>query len=261
MTATTAIDAKSIICRYQPIIRLRDGAPVAAEVLARLIGPNGTMIGPEALVEALHTPSESLRLTRLVIESAAADAEREHLAALPLSVGFNLPLDVLMAPQLLETIEAMRCDAGAAVHSVSFELTETRPIEDFARVKPVIEALRKAGYRLALDDVTQATPDLRALLALPFRAVKLDRSEVAGAADDAHSVAFIREVVALATPSRMAVIAEGVEDEPTLHAMHRLGVTHVQGYLMARPLAPAELRPWLEAWPHNRFFPLYTQSP
>lgn len=257
MTSATLIDANSIICRYQPIVRLRDGLPIAAEVLTRLAGPDGTVAGPEALVAALHDPTESLRLTRLVIESAAADAERENLTDLPLSFGFNLPLDVLMAPKLLETVETMRCDAGAAVHSVSFELTETRPIEDFERVHPVIEALREAGYRLALDDVTQATPNLQELLALPFRAVKLDRSEVAGAAGDPDSVAFIREVVALAGPSRMAVIAEGVEDEPTLHAMHQLGVTHVQGYLLARPLPPAELRPWLEAWPSNGLFPLY----
>ena len=42
---------------------------------------------------------------------------------------------------------------------------------------------------------------------------------------------------------------EQPEDLATLHALTRRGCDLVQGYFVARPLAVAELRRWLAAWP------------
>ena len=58
---------------------------------------------------------------------------------------------------------------------------------------------------------------------------------------------MISAVLAIGTNLDRRVIAEGVEDEESLSALLRLGVTHVQGYHLARPMTPAALTAALAA--------------
>jgi EAL domain-containing protein (putative c-di-GMP-specific phosphodiesterase class I) len=44
----------------------------------------------------------------------------------------------------------------------------------------------------------------------------------------------------------LSIIAEGVEDERQAHMLQDLGCPLAQGYLYARPLAPAALLDWLK---------------
>jgi EAL domain-containing protein (putative c-di-GMP-specific phosphodiesterase class I) len=46
----------------------------------------------------------------------------------------------------------------------------------------------------------------------------------------------------------LAVVAEGIEDEPALARMRAIGVTSVQGFLFSRPLPGMAVPIWLEGW-------------
>ena len=50
----------------------------------------------------------------------------------------------------------------------------------------------------------------------------------------------------LARNLSLEVVAVGVEDEETLTLLSELGCHAVQGYLVSRPLPPAELTAWLD---------------
>ena len=229
--------------RYQPIVRLDDGKLSHVEVLARLLGPDERLIGPESLVAAMEEPERALSLTRAIMQRALAEYQAHGLSAHHLPLAFNLPLNVLVRPGILQRIEALRETHGLAAGIIRFELTETQPVHDIRLAEESIGALRKAGYGLALDDIVPATPFLMALMNTALGAVKLDRSVVVDSRADSQN--FIRKITSIAAGRSQDVIAEGIETASQLARMRACGVTHGQGFLFSRPLAAEELLVWL----------------
>lgn len=243
MKATSFEFAEALRLRYQPIVRLDDGQLCHVEVLARSMGQNGHLIGPQGMVEAMGNPELALNLTRAIMEHALAEYQSQGLSAYQLPLAFNLPLNVLVYPGMPERIEALRNRHGLPAGLLRFELTETQPVQNLRLAEDSIAALRKAGYLLALDDVIPATPFLMALMNTPVDSVKLDRSVVIDGSSKSQD--FIRKVTRLATDHRQNIVAEGIETKEQLSQMRAYGVTHGQGYLFSRPLAAEELTSWL----------------
>jgi EAL domain-containing protein (putative c-di-GMP-specific phosphodiesterase class I) len=75
--------------------------------------------------------------------------------------------------------------------------------------------------------------------------VKLDGS-LARPSDDA--VRQAEEIVAVAKNQGKFVVAEGVEDAPTVERMRAMGVDAMQGFFFCRPVPAPALRIWSEAW-------------
>lgn len=244
---------ESMRIRYQPVVRLADMRPGSVEILARAVAADGQIIGPEAIINAMTCGDNAISLTGLIVQLALAERAEGHFDDLGMAFAFNLPLDAMLHPELVPSIERVRQNAGIKAEIVRFELTETQPVTDLGTAFEVITRLRDAGYRLALDDITPETANLDLLLELPFRAVKLDIGVVTGAmdADDAiagPARAFIRRITAQAAQTGRAVVAEGIESAKTLEVMRGSGVTHGQGYYFARPLPARALQPWLTHW-------------
>jgi EAL domain-containing protein (putative c-di-GMP-specific phosphodiesterase class I) len=228
---------------YQPIIRLADLRVDSVEVLVRSIDSNGNLSGPELIVDAMTASDISMTLTKNILQHALAEHAAHGFADLNISFAFNLPLDAMLHPDLISIIDVVRRENGIPVNNICFELTERHPVNNIAGLGAVILSLLHAGYGLALDDITPAMRNLDALLKLPIRAVKLDRSVVT--LNNAANRAFISRIVAQGAAAGTKIIAEGIETAATLKRLQRLGVTHVQGFIFARPLPADELRAFL----------------
>jgi EAL domain-containing protein (putative c-di-GMP-specific phosphodiesterase class I) len=249
----TFSDADSIRIRYQPIVQLAKLRATAIEILARVELESGALVGPQAILAAMTNGDYAMSLSRMIVDRTLREREERHFDKLGLSFAFNLPLDAMLHPSLLNTLDNLRREQKIPPSSLRFELTETQPVTDLPSIATVIHNLRDAGYRVALDDITPFTPNLDALLELPFIAVKLDRFVVTGtlsthAATAKRNRNFIEKITAHAKPMGRAVIAEGIESETTRQLMLSLGATHGQGYLFARPLPANAVRPWLTHW-------------
>jgi EAL domain-containing protein (putative c-di-GMP-specific phosphodiesterase class I) len=243
-------DVESIRIRYQPIIRLADMRPTTVEILARIQTETGTLVGPDAIIAAMTDGEYAMSLSGFIVQRALREHHENDFTQLKLNFGFNLPLDAMLHPGLLDTLKKLHANENVAPNALRFELTETKPVTDLPSITRVLETLHKAGYKIALDDITPFTPNLNALLDLPFSAMKLDRSVTTGALSPHAATAkrnhdFIRKI---SHHSARAVIAEGIETESTRQLMHNLGASHGQGYLFARPLPAGALHPWLTQW-------------
>jgi EAL domain-containing protein (putative c-di-GMP-specific phosphodiesterase class I) len=236
----------TIRIRYQPVIRLDDLRPAGVEVLVRTIGPDGHLNGPESVVKAMTGTEESMSLTRLIVQRAFAEHAAHGFETLGLTFAFNLPLDAMLHPDLVNIVESIRGKAFLSAGAFGFELTERHPVHDTGRVSAIITNLRDAGYHLALDDITPDTTNLDALLQMPIKAFKLDRSITNSKRPS--DVAFISRIVAQTAANHQVVIAEGIETAATLEKIRALGVTYGQGYFFARPLKAAALKPFLDGW-------------
>jgi EAL domain-containing protein (putative c-di-GMP-specific phosphodiesterase class I) len=103
---------------------------------------------------------------------------------------------------------------------------------------PVIECLRHlrlAGLGVSLDDFGTGYASLVHLRDLPADVLKIDRSFIAGLAENSESTKIVRAIVSLAHNLGRKVVAEGVETEKQLQFLERLGCDWGQGYLLGRP--------------------------
>jgi EAL domain-containing protein (putative c-di-GMP-specific phosphodiesterase class I) len=243
-----ALSGCMIETRYQPIVRMADGAPVALEALARLNHPARGTLAPDLFVPQIEAAGLAAELTDAVASRAFADLSGPLLAERDLSLALNFSLDVLLVPEAMERLDARREEAGLDAGRIIIELTESRPVADLAGLRSATERLREAGYGLAIDDVGPAVPHHEAMLDLPFTAMKLDKTIVQQSGTCQEALDFLVRVIRSAKSRGLVVIAEGVEDVGTWKRMRQLGADDAQGFLVSRPLPPAALPIWLESW-------------
>ena len=243
-----ALKGAMIQTRYQPIVRLSDGAPVAVEALARLKHPSRGTLLPHRFVPQLENAGLASELTSEVASRAFADMAGPQLAPLRLDMALNFPLDVLLVPHAPTLLELHHRLQGIPTEQVVIELTESRPIEDLRSVGKATTRLRQAGYQVVIDDVQPTVPQLGALLDLPFTGLKFDKDVVLRMVQDAAAESFVSDIVEAAGARGLMLTAEGVEDAPTWERLVQLGVHRAQGFLIARPMMANAIPGWLRRW-------------
>ncbi|MEA2484732.1 MAG: hypothetical protein QOC55_2679, partial [Thermoleophilaceae bacterium] len=109
------------------------------------------------------------------------------------------------------------------------------------RAEQVVRGLVDAGIRVAIDDFGTGYSSMAALTRMPLDCLKVDRSFVADLDGGGPGAMIVTTSIRLAHDLGMRVVAEGVETEAQLDALRALACDVVQGYLLARPLPPAEI--------------------
>jgi EAL domain-containing protein (putative c-di-GMP-specific phosphodiesterase class I) len=226
-------------------VRLADRRPVLVEALARWDRPDDP-VSPDTFVPLAERTGLGRTLSVSVAGTAAAEMARLW-PRLRLGVSINLPLAQLLQPDLQSWLHRALGHHGLGPRQVALELTETTPVLDLAQLHRTLLGLRRAGYRVLLDDV--ALGDGRGRLhRLPFSGLKLDRSLVERLPFEAHGRQQVRRLVQAAEARGQAVIAEGVSDRRIWGALCDLGVHYAQGYAVGRPLPAAALAGWWSVW-------------
>jgi EAL domain-containing protein (putative c-di-GMP-specific phosphodiesterase class I) len=89
---------------------------------------------------------------------------------------------------------------------------------------------------------------------MPVAELKIDKSFVMGMVSDPNDAVIVRSTIDLGHNMGLKVVAEGVETEAILNQLKAMGCDMAQGYLMSKPLAPADLEHWIREspWSNNR---------
>ena len=104
-----------------------------------------------------------------------------------------------------------------------------------------MQLLRIAGVRFSLDDFGTGYSSLSHLSRLPLDELKIDRSFITRAHERRDDVTIIMSTIELAHNMGLKVVAEGVETQEAWNLLRRLGCDLVQGYLISKPLSPADM--------------------
>ncbi len=240
-----ALPAGQVRVHYQPIIDLTNGATYAVEALLRWQHPTRGLLPAGVFIDVAEESGLILELGHWTLTQACGQlaAWRTHPASgTPQRVFVNVSTSEVAQTRLSERIDQAVTAAGVPSSSVVLELTETGilTLADIATGAP-LEAVRRLGVELAIDDFGTGHSSVSRLVHLPTRILKIDKSFVRGVAHDRRAAAVVSAVLLLAHNLGKTVIAEGVEDEETLRALHELGCTYAQGYHLGRPEPPAML--------------------
>lgn len=189
-------------------------------------------------VEALSRVASDVPVLDLLQEADAAgtlDRLEAHLLSLALAARHRVPAGCLLSLNI--TAGALIGQAGYAVldtlpslQGLVLELRQGRAWDENPLLLERLRLLRERGALLALDDTAQGFQGLLAIARLRPDWVKLDRSVVTGAKDDPVRRAGLDMFAQSAARTGSTLVAEGVESEEDLVALHQVGVTLAQGY-------------------------------
>ncbi|HEY3279282.1 MAG TPA: EAL domain-containing protein, partial [Gemmatimonadales bacterium] len=129
---------------------------------------------------------------------------------------------------------------------IVLEITERAAITDFPAFRQAIQLLKRAGFRVALDDVGSAYAGLRVVSEIRPDFIKLDMQLIRGADADRVKRHLIGAVADFCGEAKVPLIVEGVETRAELDAALALGVRRAQGFLFGPLLStPGKARaPW-----------------
>lgn len=219
--------------KYQPIVALPEGIPVAVEALARWTTPSGTQIPPQTFVALAEANGMGAQLDAIVLDQACAEIQA---SGLDLDVHVNIGAARLGSAEFERVIGRTLARHGLPPHRVVLEITETVPIVDLADGAAAIRRLNDLGIRVALDDFGAGYNSLTYLHELPVQIVKLDRGLAAGVEPE-RNVTLYRSVIGLCEALRLNVIAEGIETPEQAETVFMAGSGLAQGHLFGRACA------------------------
>jgi diguanylate cyclase (GGDEF)-like protein len=221
---------------HQPIYDSASGRPVAFEALARWNAPRRGDVAPAEFVRAAEQFGHIEQLTEWVLSNACREAAGWKE---PLQVSVNLSPLNLRDASLVPTVTRVLAETGLAPSRVILELTEGSIIDRSEAVAFRLAALRALGVGLWLDDFGSGFCNLEYLQHLACDVVKIDRSFL-GRYEKRQEL--LEGIVLLAHACGLRVAVEGIETTEHRQLLEGLGCDLLQGFLLARPMPPEQLR-------------------
>lgn len=231
-----AIAQGEIELLLQPQFSCADDALVGAEALVRWRHPARGTVAGDALFEIAGQAGLARQLSAHVRDMALGAAAAWPA---PLKLSLNVTADDLADAGFAAAISAALAAAGFQAGQLTLEITEQALVDEIEHSAEVLRGLSDAGMRIALDDFGAGFCNFRYLKLLPLHYLKLDRTMVEGIAEDARDLAVLRGIAAMAHALGLEVIAEGIESEEQRALVEQEGCAYYQGFLKAKPMAPA----------------------
>lgn len=226
------LDGGGLTAAFQPIVDAHTLAVYAHEGLLR-VRPGVPFAGPLDIFtiarRADMLPQVDLAARRTII----AEASRVPFAG-KLFINFSPSAIYDAGTCLRTTMEAL--DVLAIPHDrVVFEVVESDEVNDVGHLTSIMNAYRRAGFSVALDDLGSGFASLNLLHALRPDYVKLDIALVRDVHRDSFKAMLASKLIEAAVELGLTVIAEGIEVREELDWLRDHGAHLAQGFLIARP--------------------------
>jgi len=236
---------EEIVVHYQPIVDLDDLRVRGAEGLVRWQHPEFGLLPPGAFIHAVEQTGLIGPLTRYVLERSIAQCAEWRRQGRELDVAVNLSVRNLLDRNLPREIEQLLDAYSLPPDALQLEITERMIMSDPDRALTIVSRLSDLGVRLSVDDYGTGYSSLANLRRLPIDELKIDRSFVTPMLKDESDLIIVRSTINLAHDLGLKIIAEGVEDEPTLEHLSLLGCGLAQGFHLSRPMAADAFSSWV----------------
>jgi EAL domain-containing protein (putative c-di-GMP-specific phosphodiesterase class I) len=213
-----------VVMVYQPIVSWAARDVHAHEALVR--SAEESLGNPAALFDAAERTGGLQPLGRVIRAAVARDARN-----------FAGRLFVNLHPQDLLDDEIFTPTAPLShlADRVVLEITERASLDGIKDVRARVDALRKLGFQIALDDLGAGYAGLTSFAKLQPDFAKLDMSLVRDIDKDTTRQRVVGTMTTLCRDLGARVVAEGVETPAERDALLDLGCDLLQGYLFARP--------------------------
>jgi diguanylate cyclase (GGDEF)-like protein/PAS domain S-box-containing protein len=236
-----ALAAREIEVHYQPLLDLRSGAVHGVEALLRWRHPERGLISPGEFIPLAEVTGLIIPLGKWVLSTACRQMKEWHDHGHPgLTLSVNLSARQFQQPDLVDQITRVLDETGLAPRALDLEITESNAMQNAEATTQTLRALKTLGVRISIDDFGIGYSSLSYLKRLPIDTLKIDQSFVRDITTDPDDAAIVTAVIAMAHTLKLAVVAEGVEEEEQLAFLNTKECDRMQGFFFSRPLPPDE---------------------
>ncbi|MDO9103942.1 MAG: EAL domain-containing protein [Methylovulum sp.] len=225
---------------FQPLVDVVKGEIYGYECLMRGLRADGSIIGPDMLLEQAKKAGLLFNLDRLAREMALQQAVAVQLQG-RISINF-LPTAIYNPEMCLRDTVLWAEELGIDPARIMFEVVETENVKDFGHLKTILDFYRKKGFKTALDDVGSGYAGLNLLAELTPDLIKIDRCLVQNVDALPIKQSIVAALIAISLANNIEVLAEGVETEAERDYLMAQGVSKMQGYLFGKPNAVPQLQ-------------------
>jgi diguanylate cyclase (GGDEF)-like protein/PAS domain S-box-containing protein len=246
-----ALEQHELRVHYQPIVDLAEGEIVGFEALVRWYHPQRGIVSPGAFIPIAEETGLIVPLSWFVLRESCRQMvawQRRYTEWQNLTISVNLSGKALMRVDVVDQLRRILQETGLDARSLKLEITENVMVDHAETTIATLSRLRELGVSLGIDDFGTGYSSLRYLHRFPIQTLKIDGSFIDRLCMDAESAAIVQSIIMLGHALQMELVAEGIETEQQLAALHELNCEYGQGYLFARPLDSAAAEALLTSW-------------
>ncbi len=229
---------------YMPALD-RDGAVVSCEVLLRWHSPLLGTVSPGEFIPIAERAGLFPKIDSWVIDHALADYPKlAQLFGEGVILAINVSSAQLVDDRICRSLIERAAHHGVAPGLIEIELTETYAAELCKDTMEVVQAIRQAGFRVAIDDFGVGYTSIQQLLEYPADTIKLDMAIITRLTRPEMQQS-LSALIAFCHAQGKRVNAEGVDNMEKQSALLQAGCDLFQGYLISPPRSLSALEDWM----------------
>ena len=231
-----ALQNNELYLLYQPQIDVPSTQIVGVEALVRWRHPERGIISPTEFIPLAEETGLIVPIGEWVLRTACNQAKAwQNDGGRAIRMAVNLSAKQFKDENLTQIVLSALADTGLDARLLELELTEGTLMDDARATMVTLEQLRGIGVYLSIDDFGTGYSSMNYLKRFDVRALKIDKSFIAGLPQDTENAAITRAIIAMAHGLKMVVVAEGVETDEQLLMLEEYGCDMVQGYFLGHP--------------------------
>jgi diguanylate cyclase (GGDEF)-like protein/PAS domain S-box-containing protein len=215
----------------QPIASLLGEDKGMFDVLVRMLDEQGTEVLPAEFIAAAERNDLMKNIDRWVIGASMSFAANRKAACIFVRVSKDTLLDKSLPAWLDTQLKSLKIDAKR----ICIQVTEDLANQYVRQTKDVAEALRKLGFRFALEHFGTGRDPLKLLADIDMNFIKVDGSLMQGLSTNNLQQQRVKGLVEAAKRRGIETVAERVEDANTMAVLWQLGIEFIQGYFVNAP--------------------------
>lgn len=239
-----AISDGRFTVHLQPKFHMGSCELIGAEVFARGIDKDGTLVSPHAFLSDLEERHCIRELDFYVLSRAYGILDKWRtmgLPLVPLSVNFS-EYTLLDSSAFASVLAIMSRYPDVDAGMVEIEVMQNGRFISQHKLAEIVGQFKEEGVPFALDNFGSKNTNISAFTNVNFDTVKLDRSLVGGIIENDMNFMFIENIIRMCESSGMRCIAAGVETKDQMEALIQAGCKYGQGHYYDRPMPPNVFR-------------------
>ncbi len=231
-----ALKNKNFKVYYQPIFSVEKGRFSTAEALLRLIDDEYGFVPPDMFIAAAEKNGAIHRIGDFVLEEVCRFIASDKFKELGLDyIEVNLSVTQCMHIDLADKVLSTLKKYNLTPDKINLEITETAVSYAQSIMRQNLDKLNTAGVSFSLDDYGTGYSNMRRMIQLPLKIVKLDKSFVDEQSNPRMWIA-IQNTVKMLKDMNLEIVVEGIETQSMAKQFTDLNCDYIQGYYYSKPI-------------------------
>ena len=226
-----AIEEKTVIPYFQPIVNMGTGRVEGHEVLSRIRTDKG-ILDAEVFIEVAERLGVVSKLDYMVMEKVFRKVKDEGYKGY---LFINLSPKSLILKEFIPGVLKLTAEYEIDHRTIVFEITERDTVKNLCLLEKFVHDLKFEGFKFAIDDFGSGFSSFHYIKRFPMDFVKIEGEFIRSMIGDKKDMAFVKTMSILAREFGIKTVAECVEDEKILATIREIGINYGQGHHIGRP--------------------------